>query len=160
MRGKTFKSYLQSSFAECICSSCERKGCKLVLDSLDTHHLIIIDADEYKKREDVKGRICDFFLFYLAGGTSLAIVELKSGLVKALVAKAQVENSSRVAFRIMDAHTVSNFLPIILYGRGISRLDSQVLRQVKVRFQGKDWMIIVEPCGSHFTEIISKYSVA
>lgn len=155
MRGDTFRNHLQTSFAKCICTTCERRGCKLGLDSLSSHSLIIIDADKYKECYSFKGMLCDYILFYLDGGTTIAVVELRSGLAKARRAQKQIESSSKIAEQITGAHRVSDFLPILLHRKGVKRLDIKMLR--KVAFQGKNHMIIIEPCGSQLGEILRKY---
>jgi hypothetical protein len=160
MKGDIFQSRLRAKFAKCICTSCKRRGCKLRLGSLPTHSLILIDADKYRGCYSFKGRLCDYILFYLGGSLSIAVVELKSGLIKADVAQKQIENGSKVAEQITEPHRVSNFLPILLYGRRVKRLDIQTLKKVEVRFQGKDYMIIIERCGSQLSEIIRKYPVS
>ena len=158
MRGDTFKSHLQARFAKCICDSCKRRGCKLGLGSLPSHSFILIDADKYKECCKFRGRLCDYILFYLEGSPTIAVVELKSGLIEASKAQKQIENGSKVAEQVTGAHLVSNFLPILLHRRPIHSLDIKTLRKARVPFQGKNYMIIIERCGSQFRGILSKYS--
>jgi hypothetical protein len=77
--------------------------------------------------------------------------------VKGGEAQKQIESASKVAEEITGSHEFSNFLPIILYGRRIHRLEIKIPGRARVRFRGKNYMIIVERCGSELTEIISKY---
>jgi hypothetical protein len=96
-------------------------------------------------------------LFYLEGSTTVAVVELKGGLTKAYEAQEQIKNGSKVAEQITTSYRVSNFLPILLHRKGIGRLDIQILKKARVRFKGKNWMIIVERCGSQLSEIIRQW---
>ena len=157
MRGHTFRSHLQTSFAKCICTSCEKEDCQLGLDSLSSYSLIIIDADKYREYCNFKGRLCDYMLFYLEGGTTVGVIELKSGLTKVDVAQRQIRNGSKIAAQVIGSHKVSNFLPILLHGRRIKRLDILTLRRAKVPFQGKSHYIIVERCGSQLRRILRQY---
>jgi len=159
MKSDVFQSRLRVKFAKCICTSCKEEGCELRLGSLSKHGLIIIDADKYRECHGFKERLCDYILFYLKGSSSVAVVELKGGLVKAEEARQQIKNGSKVAAQITESHKVSNFLPILLHGRGVTRLETKTLKskKAKVRFQGKDYMIIIERCGSQLSEIIRKY---
>ena len=87
MKGDVFQSHLREKFTKCISTSCARRGCKLGLNSLSSHSLVIIDADKYKECCNFKGRLCDHILFYFKGISTIAPIELKGGLVKANVAQ-------------------------------------------------------------------------
>lgn len=157
MKGDVFQSHLRVKFAKCICTSCRRRGCELALGSLSSHSLILIDADKYKECYNFRGRLCDYILLYLQGSSTVAVVELKSGLVSSGVAQKQIENGSKIAEQITEARPVSNFLPILLHGRRIHHLDIKMLRRAKVPFQGKNYMIIIERCGSLLRDILRQY---
>ena len=156
MKGDVFQNHLRAKFAKCICTSCERRRCKLGLVSLSSYSLIIIDADKYKECYNFREKLCDYILFYLEGRPITAVVELKSGVVKAGEAQKQIENGSKVAEQITGSYPVSDFLPILLHRRGVKRLDIETLKKAKVRFQGNDHMIIIERCGSQLKEILRK----
>lgn len=157
MKGDLFQSELQTKFGKCICTSCSKRGCELGLGSLLSHCLIVIDADKYQKCCNFKGRICDYILFYLKAKLVVSALELKSGLIKARVAQKQIEKGSKVAEQITESRRVSNFYPILLYGRRIHYLEIKTLRSAKVCFQNKSYMIILEPCGTRLSEIIRRY---
>ena len=157
MKGNVFQSHLRAKFAKCICTSCKERSCELRLGSLPSRSLIIIDVNKYRECCNFRGKLCDYILFYLEGSTTVAVVELKGGLVEADVAQKQIENGSKVAEQITGSHPVSNFFPILLHGRPIHYLDIKTLRKARVPFQGKNYMIIIEQCGSQLREILRKY---
>jgi len=152
------KDDLEERLSGCLCTSCEREGCKLRLDSLPISSLSIVDADKYKKCTRFKGKLCDFIIFYWTGGTKVAAVELKGGLVKEGQAQKQIDNGSKVAARVLGSHRVVDFFPILLHGRGLKRLQIDALQRVRVRFQGKGYMIIIERCGSQLADILRRYA--
>ena len=157
MKGDVLQGTIRAKFATCICTSCKRGRCELGLASLPSRFLLIIDADKYKRCCNFGGRLCDHIVFYLKGGTIVAVVELKSGLVKARVARRQIENGSKVAEQIAGSRRVSNFLPILLHGRPMHYLEVKILRRARVPFQGRNYMIVIERCGSQLREILRQY---
>lgn len=152
--------YLAKDLRECVCRSCERKGCKLRLDSFRAHPILVIDCDKCRARFDFEGEICDFFVFYDWKGLGLAAVEIKPGLMDAKHAVRQIEKGCEVAGKIVDKRRVGDFFPILLYGRRAKSAEFKILRGAKVVFGGRKHLIIVEKCGASLSEIISEYSAA
>lgn len=151
------KSKLEERFRRCLCTTCEKRRCKLGLDSLPPDSLTIIDADKLKREFECKGQICDFIVFYWPQGTKVAIVELKSGLVKQGDATNQMTNGARIAAKIIGSKQANDFFPILLHGKRLTRLQIDMLKRVKVRFQSKDYMVIIDRCGEQLKDIFRKY---
>ena len=156
MKGDTFQNHLRAKFSKCICTSCRRRGCQLNLGSLPSHSLTVIDADKYRECCNFKGKLCDYILFYLEDSPTVAVVELKGGRIKAGVAQKQIGNGSKVAEQITGTHRVSDFPPILLHGRRLKRLEIETLKIARVPFQGKNYRIVIERCGTTLREILRK----
>lgn len=157
MNGNSFQRHLQAKFANCISTSCKRRSCELRLSSLSRDSFVVIDTEKYKTLSKFKGELCDYILFYIQGSSTVAVIELKSGRVKATKAVKQIQKGSKLAEQIIEEHPVYNFLPILLHGRRMHHLELKTLRGSRIRFKDKDYVIIMEPCGSELKDILIKY---
>ena len=158
MRNNGLQTHLRTDYSGCICNSCRKRGCELGLGSLHSDSLVIIDADKYRVFSKVRGKLCDYLLFYLEDSFIVAVVELKGGDIKASKAHKQIQKGAEAAVKIVGSNEVSDFLPLLLHDRRkrIHNQDIKILKSRKVSFKGTNHWIIIEPCGIQLKQILEK----
>lgn len=153
---------LEEKFQRCVVTSCGKQGCTLRVQNMSPSSYKIIDADEYARVRAYTGKLCDYFLFLMyQGALGVAVVEMKSGTVRASTVVDQLQAGSDESSRILR-HEVSHgdmpckFFPILLH-RGIRSAEVKILRKKRITFGSKKYRVILERCGSELQKILSKY---
>lgn len=153
---------LVEKFQGCVVPSCSKQGCTLSVQKMPPSSYKIIDADEYARLQGYTGKLCDYFLFVMhQGALGAAVVEMKSGGVKASTVIAQLQAGADESSRILRQEVsgrgmLCKFFPILLH-RGISTQEVKILRQKRISFGSKKHRVILERCGSELEEILRKY---
>jgi hypothetical protein len=127
------------------------------LDSLDRESLVIIDGLKYQESYGYRERLCDNIVLYFQSKITVAVVELTGGRMDAEKAKRQVTNGTSVAQSIMCEHKATNFLPLVLHGKGVHTAELKILDKVRVNFQGKRYRLIWGRCGASLKSIMERY---
>ena len=158
MINNTLKSALLARFSNCLSTSCRERQCGLRLDSLRRSSMVIIDGRKYQELFRFSESLCDRIVFHMEGNTTVAVVELKSGRLDAQQSTKQLINGAQIAEDAMgSAYRANNFLPMVLRGRRTHTAELKVLGNAKLRFQDKEYSIILERCESSLKSIIEKY---
>ena len=105
------------------------------------------EFDFQKKHE----KRCDRLLFFINNEKSLVAVpiELKRGKAEESDVVEQLENSLKFAESIASATSIprSEYCPVLFDGRGIKWSNPRGLKQLRVRFRGKNLQVLRGKCG-------------
>ena len=100
------------------------------------------ESDFQKKTE----KRCDRLLFFMNNEKSLVAVpiELKSGKAEESDVVEQLENSLKFAEKIAASTSTSQteYCPVLFQGRGIKWSSPSGLKQLRVRFRGKNLQVL------------------
>lgn len=154
MKPESLLSRLRNDFKKCLSHSCRKVGCSLAVASFSRDRIAIIDCDKYIKCHTLEGKLCDYIVFWQEGDISLAVAELKGGLLKAETAVKQIMGGLKLAAHMADGYAVARFYPVLLYRRGPSAMESKTLRKRKVSFGGKRHFVIAKRCGAELRAIM------
>ena len=148
---------LSNDYQNCLVNSCRKEGCTLKIGSLGSKDRFIIDGDKYIEHHKHTGGFCDYVVFHLSANVAVGVVEMKSGRVGASDAVAQIRNGTAFTENLVKSIGQVKYYPVLLHGRGIHSIDLRNLRTQKVRFQGRNYSVIVKRCGVDFKDILKEY---
>lgn len=151
-------SILRTRMAHCTTRSCIKEGCALGLRSIPPNSIIILDTDKCKKSPAGQGPLCDYILFYQAGGElTSAALELKGGRLEAKDCTRQIANGAKVIENILASGVYANFLSVVLYQRRTHVSEVKLLKAARIEFRGQKFRIFLGRCGAEFKDILKKY---
>ena len=105
------------------------------------------EFDFHKKTE----KRCDRLLFFINTDKRLVAVpiELKSGKAEESDVVEQLENSLKFAEKIAASTSTSQteYCPVLFQGRGIKWSNPRGLKQLRVRFRGKNLLVLRGKCS-------------
>lgn len=142
-------------YAKASCLKCSKDGCTLDLKGIAPPPLVL-DADAHCELVKREGKKPDYYVFPIADQLVLVVVELKSGRLDASDAIDQIQAGATIWEPIM-ASSLSKFYPLLLCGRGGHANELKVLGRRRVRFLGKDYLVILRRCGSLLTEVLQTF---
>ena len=136
--------------AENLSNSCKREGCRVSLEDVPSHR-VVVDADKAFPARKIGGKRCDYVLFFLNADsdTLLAVpIELKSGGVKSVSeVSEQLQRGAEFAERFAPEAIESLCLPVLFHGGNIHEKQRKTLNRTKVRFRGLKLTIKTARCN-------------
>ena len=131
-------------------SSCSGEGCNVDMADIPANRIIVNVEKEFDFQKKTEKR-CDRLLFFLNTQQRLVVVpiELKSGTARESDVIEKLGNSLRFAEKIAAATGISQteYCPVLFQGRGIKWNNPRGLKQLKVRFRGKNLQVLIGKCG-------------
>jgi hypothetical protein len=101
-------------------------------------------------------KIPDYFIFLTGERLRVAVVEMKSGGLDVMRAIDQIQSGAKVSERLLPTQPVDKFYPVLLSGGRTKPFDRKALGRNKIRFQGKDYFVILKRCGVQLRKIIKE----
>lgn len=152
---------LRNDLGLCLSRSCKKKGCSLLLASCSFTDIVIIDCDKYKRQIKFTDQLCDYILFCKGSDMTVAALELKGGRLDADTAFDQVKSGSQLAEQMAATCQVTEFYPIVLYGRNTNSMETRLFRKKdkRIAFIGRFYSVILEKCGAELRTIVNKQPV-
>lgn len=144
---------LRTKFNDCTTTTCEKKNCKLSLDGINQHQIVILDNDLSQTTTE---RLCDYLLFYKLGELVISAVELKGGGMDASSATEQLKNGAKKAEELSNGHEVKDFIPLLLRGRRAHTAGIKKVLKTKIPFRGRKLKIVVRRCGYSFKQLFKE----
>ena len=131
-------------------NSCSGEGCTVDMDGVPSQRIVIHVESEFDFQKKTEKR-CDRLLFFINTERRLVAVpiELKSGTSRESDVAEKLENSLRFAEKIAAATSISQteYCPVLFQGRGIKWSNPRGLKQLRVRFRGKNLQVLIGKCG-------------
>ena len=131
-------------------NSCSGEGCIVDMEGVPSERIVVHVENEFDFQEKREKR-CDRLLFFINTEKSLVAVriELKSGKAEESDVVEQLENSLKFAQSIASATSISRteYCPVLFDGRGIKWSDPRGLKQLSVRFRGKNLLVLRGKCS-------------
>ena len=148
---------LKSKLGDCVVARCSPKqGCSLNLRGIPQR--VIVDCDKYQQqgrnRQLQNCKICDYIIICELPQTSVSVIEMKSGGVKASDVKEQLSGGAGLAEQWLAGNPIDDFLPVLLL-KGGSGQELRVLKKQKVSFRGRAYPIKAERCGAVLSDMIA-----
>ncbi|MDE0088044.1 MAG: hypothetical protein OXU23_20135 [Candidatus Poribacteria bacterium] len=141
-------------------NSCSGEGCTVDMEGVPSKRIIVHVENEFNFQNKMEKR-CDRLLFFLNTEKRLVAVpiELKSGKAEESDVVEQLENSLKFAQSIASATSISRteYCPVLFDGRGIKWSNPRGLKQLRVRFRGKNLLVLRGKCSgkNHLAKILS-----
>ena len=130
--------------------SCSGEGCTVDMEGVPPQRIVVHVEKEFDFQKRAEKR-CDRLLFFLNTQQKLVAVpiELKSGTARESDVIEKLGNSLKFAEKIAAATGISQteYCPILFQGRGIKWNNPRGLKQLKVRFRGKNLQVLIGKCG-------------
>ena len=129
------------------------------MDGVPPERIVIHVENEFDFQKKTEKR-CDRLLFFFNTQQRLVAVpiELKSGTAGESDVVEKLENSLKFAEKIAAATSISQteYCPVLFHGRDINWNNPRGLKQLKVRFRGKNLQVLRGKCGGkqHLTNIL------
>lgn len=131
-------------------NSCSGEGCTVDMEGVPSERIVVHVENEFDfqgKRE----KRCARLLFFINTEKRLVAVpiELKSGKAEESDVVEQLENSLKFAQSIASATSISRteYCPVLFDGRGIKWSNPRGLKQLNVRFRGKNLLVLRGKCS-------------
>jgi hypothetical protein len=88
----------------------------------------------------------------------VALIELKSGTFKATDVSEQLQGSVDLFARLIPQVLEVTYVPVLFYGKGISKLQRRDLNRNPVRFRNQKFPIRLKKCGEpkNLVSVLSK----
>ena len=140
-------------------NSCSGEGCIVDMEGVPSKRIIVHVENEFDFQKKNEKR-CDRLLFFINREKRLVAVpiELKSGKAEESDVVEQLENSLKFAEKIASAISGSRteYCPVLFQGRGIKWSNPRGLKQLKVRFRGKNLQVLIGKCNgkNHLANIL------
>ena len=131
--------------------TCSRDGCQVSMKKVPSHR-IVVDADRAFPAHNIKGKRCDYILFFIGAAKDTLVmvpIELKSGTVDASVASEQLQRGAEFADLITRDHSgvKPTCHPILFHGKPIHEKERKELNRAKVRFRSQQLTIKTARCS-------------
>ena len=145
---------LLSNYHKCTSSHCNDAGCRIKLDRLYSHH-IIISGTKYQQCLGYSEPLCDFIVFDSDCSNELRVftVELKGGNVELQdirKAHTQLQNGASIVENMVGNTSVTAFYARLAKGKNVNVMVPKFLRleKYKVRFRQFSVEIALIRCDS------------
>ncbi len=149
-----FIKSIRDQHKSCVTASCNENRCSFQLDGVSAGSRAIIHGSKYQKQNNFTQKLCDRIVFCELHGLILAAVELKGGgRVRLSEAIEQIQNGLDVADSILGQHTVSRWLPLLIYSGHMTLAETKLLTNKSVKFRGNPKNVIRQNCGTKLSEI-------
>jgi hypothetical protein len=129
------------------------------MEGVPSERIVVHVENEFDFQKKTEKR-CDRLIFFINTEKRLVAVpiELKSGTAKESDVVEQLENSLKFAEKIASATSTSQteYCPVLFQGRGIKWSSPRGLKQLRVRFRGKNLQVLIGKCGAekHLVNIL------
>ncbi|MDE0684799.1 MAG: hypothetical protein OXI63_17915 [Candidatus Poribacteria bacterium] len=131
-------------------NACSGEGCTVDMEGVPPKRIIVHVENEFDFQKKTEKR-CDRLLFFINTDKRLVAVpiELKSGKAEESDVVEQLENSLKFAQSIASATSISltEYCPVLFDGRGIKWSNPRGLKQLRVRFRGKNLLVLRGKCS-------------
>ena len=131
-------------------NSCSGEGCTVDMEDVPFKRIVIHVENEFDLQKKTEKR-CDRLLFFINNEKSLVAVpiELKSGKAEESDVVEKLENSLKFAQSIASATSTSRteYCPVLFDGLGIKWSNPRGLKQLSVRFRGKNLLVLRGKCS-------------
>ncbi|MBD3200659.1 MAG: hypothetical protein GF316_11635 [Candidatus Lokiarchaeota archaeon] len=151
------KKYFESNFTHALRNNCSERNCRLVLDNC--RERIIIKGEEIRKNNNES--ICDNIIFISKNKIIIINVELKSKTIdygkiinKFRQTPIYTKNFLNCCKKDFLKYT---YIPIIL-AKSWNVITKRKFKNQKVRFENKNYDLILSDCGIRISIILSKYT--
>ena len=135
----------------CHATSCNKDGCKVGLQGLQSNH-IIVDMDCEALGIPDNQKRCDYLYVGENRKTQVVPIELKSGKVpSASDAVEQLQKSADQADGWLPPKLRFEFVPVLVHGGGTHREILKSLRSLNVQFRGKLTRVKLLKCDDQLT---------
>ena len=140
--------------SDCQSSRCRKDGCSVSMKDAPSLR-VIVDLD--CKALKISGSRCDYlFVSEDKGGVSVALIELKSGTVKASEVEKQLQGGAQYAQQFFTAgDQLFHFAPVLVRGKRRSKQEYNKLRQAKIKLQDKIRQPKVIESGAPITKVLA-----
>lgn len=105
-----------------------------------------------EKQRPTNRKLCDYIIFCEMPQTSVSVIEMKSGGIRASDVAKQLSGGARLAEQWLAGMPIDDFLPVLIGGSG---QELKVLKKQKVSFRGKAYPIKAERCGAVLSNMIA-----
>ena len=140
-------------------NSCSGEGCTVDMEGVPSKRIVVHVENEFDLQKKDEKR-CDRLLFFINTEKRLVAVpiELKSGTAKESEVIEQLENSLKFAEQIASATSTSQteYCPVLFHGKDIKWSNPRGLKQLRVKFRGKNLLVLRGNCGGkkHLANIL------
>ena len=134
---------------DALSKSCKRFGCKVSLECMPSHR-IVIDVDKAYSTDVAQHSRCDYVLFFArrVGDGVLAIpIELKSGNVDASEASKQLQWGLEIVDRLVPRDSDTECYPILFHGKSLHPKQRKSLNRTKISYRGRKLTILTGRCN-------------
>ena len=145
---------------ENLINSCGDRRCRVDMTDIPRER-VVINVDTAFLADRITGKRCDQILVY--GDTAkhrlvVALIELKSGTFKATDVSEQLQGSVDLFARLIPQVLEATYVPVLFYGKGISKLQRRDLNRNPVRFRNQKFPIRLKKCGEpkNLVSVLSK----
>lgn len=120
------------------------------MEGVPSERIVIHVENEFDFQKRTEKR-CDRLIFFINTKKQLvaAPIELKSGKAEESDVVEKLENSLKFAEKIAASTSISQteYCPVLFQGRGIKWSSPRGLKQLRVRFHGKNLLVLRGKCG-------------
>jgi len=140
---------------ECFSNRCRKEGCLVSLSGAPESR-VIVDCDCPRAPIDPDQQHCDYLVFAIAdaGADWVIPMELKRGRLNVGIAVRQLQGGACTAESLVPQNMDVRFRPIAVC-RGIHRQQERQLRQLRVRFNGRDVAVRLLRCGARLADALT-----
>ena len=134
---------------ENLSNSCRRDGCRVSMKDVPSHR-VLVDADLAFPAHAMKGRRCDYVLFFIAADKETLVtvpIEIKSGGVDASEASEQLQRGAEFAHCFAPQTSEASCHPVLFHGESIHPKQRKTLNRTKVLFRGLQLTIKTARCN-------------
>ena len=134
---------------ESLINSCGDRRCRVDMTDIPRER-IVINVDSAFSADRITGKRCDQVLVYGDAAKHrlvVALIELKSGTFKATDVSEQLQGSINLFAGLIPQVLEVTYVPVLFYGRGISKLQRRDLNRNPVRFRNQKFPIRLKKCG-------------
>ena len=130
-----------------------KDGCSVSMKGAPTPR-VTVDMD--CKRLGIQGSRCDYlFVGEHQGSAWVVPIELKSGKVRTSEVRDQLQGGAQFAQTLLAAGDQFNFVPVLVHGKSIHRLELNKLRQARISLRGKIQQPRLIKCGEPVTRVLN-----
>ena len=129
--------------------SCGDRRCRVDMTGVPRER-IVVNVDTAFLANPSASKRCDRILIYgdtVKNRLVVALIELKSGTFKATDVSEQLQGSVDLFAGLIPQVLEVTYVPILFYGKGISKLQRRDLNRNPVRFRNQKFPIRLKKCG-------------
>ena len=129
--------------------SCGDRRCRVDMTGVPRER-IVVNVDTAFLANQSASKRCDRILIYgdtVKNRLVVALIELKSGTFRATDVSEQLQGSVDLFAGLIPQVLEVTYVPILFYGKGISKLQRRDLNRNPVRFRNQKFPIRLKKCG-------------